>query len=153
VVEHEEANGGRQIAVLPLPIDRCHQFGQSQVPLPGNGLQTTPKFVFKADARLVAANNDRTLDNRRLHSPPLIFIHRLIRTLLQHFGPLFVRTWPQNGAGLIALYSHPSRSHSHMCVHQGDGWPFRKLPLKQPAISFSPVFGAGENSSKKRRVD
>src|SRR6266496_475215 len=53
--------------MLPIGIDRADQLLQGHVALAGDLLQAVPELVFKADARLVACNVNRTLANRRLH--------------------------------------------------------------------------------------
>src|SRR6516165_10242296 len=58
--------------MLPVAIDCGDQLRKGHATLAGNLLQTVPELVFKADARLVACNDNRALRNRRLHSfsPP-----------------------------------------------------------------------------------
>jgi hypothetical protein len=61
MVEHEQPNGRRQGVIMTLSIYPRHLPGQRQVTATGDGLQTGPRVIFKADARLVPIDDDRTL--------------------------------------------------------------------------------------------
>src|SRR6516164_347120 len=58
--------------MFAFAIDCGDQLRNGHATLAGNLLQTVPELVFKADARLVACNDNRAFRNRRLHSfsPP-----------------------------------------------------------------------------------
>src|SRR5262249_23569234 len=76
--------------MLAFAIDRGDRFRKGHAALPCNLLQTVPELVFKADARLVACNDNRALRNQRLHgfSPrgdeiargPCLTVARIIST-------------------------------------------------------------------------
>src|SRR6266436_6677293 len=53
--------------MVPIGIDCGDQRPKGRAALAGNLLQTVPELVFKADARLVACNDNRALGNQRLH--------------------------------------------------------------------------------------
>jgi len=53
--------------MFAIAIDCGDQRRQGHAALAGNLLQTVPELVFKADARLVACNDNRALRNQRLH--------------------------------------------------------------------------------------
>jgi hypothetical protein len=53
--------------MLTIAIDCGDQRPKGRAALAGDLLQTVPELVFKADARLVACNDNRALGNRRLH--------------------------------------------------------------------------------------
>src|SRR5215475_7969121 len=59
VVEHEQADRRRQIALLAVRVDFANQFGQRHAELLGNLLHTCPERRFETDAGLVAADHDR----------------------------------------------------------------------------------------------
>src|SRR5262249_32479871 len=65
--EDEEANGGRQVAVLPGRVDGRNDLGQGHAARPGDFLQRLPERVFEANAGLVTGNDDRALDDRGFH--------------------------------------------------------------------------------------
>jgi hypothetical protein len=52
--------------MLPIGIDCGDQRPKGHAALAGDLLQTIPELVFKADAGLVACNDNRALGNRRL---------------------------------------------------------------------------------------
>src|SRR6266700_2051658 len=58
--------------MLTIAIDCGDQRPKGHVALAGDLLQAVPELVFKADARLVACNDNRALRNQRLHDflPP-----------------------------------------------------------------------------------
>src|SRR5215475_2654385 len=64
VVEHEQADRRRQIALLAVRVNFANQLGQRHAELPGNLLHACPKRLFETDAGLVAADHDRALYNR-----------------------------------------------------------------------------------------
>jgi hypothetical protein len=53
--------------MFTVAIDRDHQLWNSHTALARDLFQTVPELVFKADAGLVACNDNRALRNRRLH--------------------------------------------------------------------------------------
>jgi len=53
--------------MLAFAIDRGDQFRKGRAALLGDLFQTVPELAFKADARLVACNDNRALRNQRLH--------------------------------------------------------------------------------------
>ena len=69
-VEHEETNGRRQVAVLPLGIDRLDKIRHTYVAPGGDLFQPLPECLFEADARLVASDDDRVLEDCRFQSSP-----------------------------------------------------------------------------------
>src|SRR5262249_30849679 len=68
--------------MFAIVIDRSDQLRKRHAALAGDLLQALPELVFKADARLVACNNNRALENRRphdfsfAHSCPHAYFHR-----------------------------------------------------------------------------
>ena len=68
--KHKDANGRRQVTLLPLGIDRLDKIRHTHVALGGDLFQPLPEFIFEADARLVAGDDDRTLDDCRFQSSP-----------------------------------------------------------------------------------
>ena len=64
VVEHEQADRGRQVALLTIGVDLANHLGQRHAALVGNLLHAVPERLFEADAGLVAANHDRALHDR-----------------------------------------------------------------------------------------
>src|SRR4029077_7499827 len=67
VVEHEQPDGCRQIAVRASGIDLGDQVRQCLVAADGDLFQSLPEGVFKADAGLVTGDDDRALDDWRFH--------------------------------------------------------------------------------------
>src|SRR5215475_4185377 len=64
VVEHEQADRRRQIALLAVRVNFANQLGQRYAELLGNLLHACPKRLFETDAGLVAADHDRALHDR-----------------------------------------------------------------------------------------
>ena len=64
VVEHEQAERRRQIALLAVGVDPPDQLGQRHAAPLRNLLHAIPERLFEADAGLVAADNDRPLHDR-----------------------------------------------------------------------------------------
>jgi hypothetical protein len=68
--KHKEANGRRQIGVLPMIIDCSDQMRQGFAPPTSNFSQPVPEFILKAEARLVASQRTterfKTVDFERL---------------------------------------------------------------------------------------
>ncbi len=64
VVEDEQADRGRQVAVVTIGVDLANQLGERHAALVGNLLHAIPERLFEADAGLVAANHDRALHDR-----------------------------------------------------------------------------------------
>src|SRR5262245_61358361 len=67
VVEHEQANRRRQIALLAIAVDFADQLRQRHVARAGDLLHAVPEGLFEAEAGLVAGDDDRTFDDGRLH--------------------------------------------------------------------------------------
>ena len=55
------------LCLVSIAIDRAHQLRNCHAALARDLFQTVPELVFKADARLVACNDNRALRNQRLH--------------------------------------------------------------------------------------
>src|SRR5262249_45987054 len=53
--------------MLAFVIDRGDRFRKGHAALLSDLFQTVPELVFKANARLVACNDNRALRNQRLH--------------------------------------------------------------------------------------
>ena len=66
--KHKEANGRRQIGVLPMIIDCSDQMRQGFAPPTSNFSQPIPEFILKAEARLVASKDNRALQDRRFRA-------------------------------------------------------------------------------------
>src|SRR5258708_18872326 len=66
-IEHVQANRRRQVAVLPLGIDRGDEIGQRHVAPAGDLLEALPERILKADTGLVASDDDGAFDDRRFH--------------------------------------------------------------------------------------
>src|SRR5262249_1741113 len=66
-VEHEQANRRRQVAVLPLGIDRGDEVRQGHVAPAGDLLEPLPERILEADAGLVTSDDNGALDDRRFH--------------------------------------------------------------------------------------
>src|SRR5215471_1002259 len=66
--------------MLTIAIDCGDQRPKGHAALAGDLLQTVPELVFKADARLVAFNDNRALRNRRLHGFSPRISHRYYMT-------------------------------------------------------------------------
>src|SRR5450759_4176744 len=82
VVEHEQADRRRQIAMAAIGVDRGHQIGQRYLAAAGDFLQALPERVFQTDAGLVARDHDRAFDNRRFHRPSPLSIRCRSRSRL-----------------------------------------------------------------------
>lgn len=65
VLEDEQANGGREIAVLPLDIDARHELREMHVEVLRDHPQFIPEDIFETDAGLVPPDHDRTLYDTR----------------------------------------------------------------------------------------
>src|SRR5580692_1464169 len=72
VVEHEQPDRRRQIAVGASGIDLGDEVRQCLVAADGDFLEPSPEGVFKADAGLMTGDNDRALDDWRFHCPSLV---------------------------------------------------------------------------------
>jgi len=59
IIENEQTNRGRQIALLAIAVDLADQFGQRHVAQPGDFLHAVPECLFEADAGLVTRDHDR----------------------------------------------------------------------------------------------
>ena len=53
--------------MLTIAIDRGDQLRKGHASLLGDLLKAVPELVFEADARLVACNDNRALQNVRFH--------------------------------------------------------------------------------------
>src|ERR1700730_17642354 len=67
VVEHEQPDGRRQIAVRASGIDLGDEIRPRVVAADGDFLEPSPEGVFKADAGLMTGDDDRALDDWRFH--------------------------------------------------------------------------------------
>ena len=63
--QHEEPNGGRQVAVLAIAIDAINETRQRRLTCFSNLFQSAPELILKADACLVFANDNRALNDSR----------------------------------------------------------------------------------------
>src|SRR5215471_18630632 len=66
--------------MLTTAIDGGDQRPKGHAALAGDLFQTVPELAFKADARLVACNDNRALRNRRLHGFSPRISHRYYMT-------------------------------------------------------------------------
>ena len=64
MIEHEQPDGRREITLLPIGVDRGDQIGQGHIAVVGDFLEALPERIFETDARLVAPDNDGSLDHR-----------------------------------------------------------------------------------------
>jgi hypothetical protein len=72
-VQHEEPNGGTQVAVLAIIIDASNETGQRRLKSFSNLFQSAPELILKADARLACANDNRVFNDsrfRKFHCMP-----------------------------------------------------------------------------------
>src|ERR1700738_2607524 len=67
IVQHEETNRRRQIALLAVAVDLAHQFGQRHVSQSRNFLHAIPERLFEADAGFVTGDHDRAFHHGRFH--------------------------------------------------------------------------------------
>ena len=67
-VQDEKPDGGGQVGMRALSIDRCHQLRQPHVASNSDLPEGLPEVVFEADAGLVTGDYDRSLEDPR---PPL----------------------------------------------------------------------------------
>src|SRR5581483_9241097 len=67
VIEHEQTNCRRQIALPTAAVDLADQLGQRLATLTGNLLHAAPEWLFQADAGFVARNHNRAFDHLRFH--------------------------------------------------------------------------------------
>src|ERR1700730_19461172 len=67
MVEHEQPDGRRQIAVWASGINLGDEVRQCLVEAVGDFLERPPEGVFKADTGLMTGDNDRALDDWRFH--------------------------------------------------------------------------------------
>src|SRR5580700_7095823 len=84
VAQHEQPDSRRQVAVRPAGIDARDQVRQGHVPADRNILQALPESVLETDTGLVSSDDDRALDDRRLHCPSPVSTRcwsRLLRAL------------------------------------------------------------------------
>lgn len=63
VIEHEQPNGGRKVALLAIPVDLGYHVRQCRVLALRNLLQASPECIFEAYAGLVSANDYGALDD------------------------------------------------------------------------------------------
>ena len=64
IIEYEQSNSRREVAVLAFGIDRGDQISQRHLAARSYILQSSPERVLKADTRLVAPDHDGALNNR-----------------------------------------------------------------------------------------
>ena len=64
VIEHEQPDRRRQIAVMAFGVDAGDQIGQGHIAIVGDVLQALPERILKTDAGLVVGDHDRSFDNR-----------------------------------------------------------------------------------------
>ena len=57
-IQHIEADGRRQIALLARAVDLADEFGQGRVAQRRNFFQATPECLFETDAGLVSGDDD-----------------------------------------------------------------------------------------------
>ena len=65
VLEHEQPDRRRQIAMLALGVHRTHQLGQVDMAIVCDRAECVPKDVFKADTGLVTAHHQGSFDHAR----------------------------------------------------------------------------------------
>ena len=68
VVEDEQPDRRRQIAVLAFLVDRRHEIGQRYVAADRDFLKSVPESILKTDTCLVTCNHDGSFDNLAFHS-------------------------------------------------------------------------------------
>jgi hypothetical protein len=61
MVENENPNGGREIAVPPRSIKRSNEVRSRHLTTVRDLLEARPEVILKADARLATAYDDRAL--------------------------------------------------------------------------------------------
>src|SRR5262244_4447969 len=66
-IEHVQANRRRQVAVLPLGIDRSDEIRQRHVAPAGDLLEPPPERILETDAGFVASDDDGAFHDRRFH--------------------------------------------------------------------------------------
>src|SRR5262249_16496051 len=66
-IEHEQPNPRRQVAVLPLGIDRGDEVRQGHVAAAGDLLEPLPERILEADAGFVTSDDNGAFDDRRFH--------------------------------------------------------------------------------------
>src|SRR4051812_13355323 len=66
-IEHEQANGRRQVAVLTAGVDGGDELGQGHVSLARDFLQARPESILETDAGLVTSDDDGAFDHPRFH--------------------------------------------------------------------------------------
>jgi hypothetical protein len=74
VIEHEQPYGRRQVAVLAVGVDSGDEIRQGDVPSARDILEALPERVLKADAGLVAGDDDGAFDDRRVPCPSPVSI-------------------------------------------------------------------------------
>src|SRR5512139_3772278 len=67
VVENEQPDCRRQVALLAAVVDFTDQLRQRHVAQTGNFFHAVPEGLFQADAGLVAGDDDRSLNDWRFH--------------------------------------------------------------------------------------
>src|SRR5947209_19246008 len=66
-IENEQAKRRRQVAVLPLGIDRGDEVRQGHVAPAGDLLEPLPERILEADAGFVTSDDNGAFDDRRFH--------------------------------------------------------------------------------------
>jgi hypothetical protein len=64
VLEHEQPDRRRQIAVQAFSVDAGDQVRQGYIAIVGDIFKALPERILKTDAGLVVGDDDRSFDNR-----------------------------------------------------------------------------------------
>ena len=70
--------------MFAIAIDCSDQRPKGNASLDGDLLQAIPELAFKADAGLVSCNDNRALDNRRLHDLYPLMSHVVLYDRMNH---------------------------------------------------------------------
>jgi hypothetical protein len=81
VLEHEQPNRRRQIAMLALGVDGTHELRQVDMAIVRDPSECVPKDVFKADTGLVTAHHQGSFDHTRFEMAVVGFFGLFARTL------------------------------------------------------------------------
>ena len=71
VSEHEDANGGGEIAAPGL-IDLADDCREGSLMMARDRLEPVPEFILEADAGLAAGDDDRSFGDCRMHGYPVL---------------------------------------------------------------------------------
>src|SRR5262249_44573555 len=80
MIEHEEADRRRQIALVARGVDSGDELRKRSVADRGYLLQRIPERVLEADAGLVTGNDDRAFDHRAFHASSPVLRRRPSRS-------------------------------------------------------------------------